>query len=160
MISLIERGESSPTAVVLERLAASLGLTLASLFDFPVADAKASRGPVARCDDQPQWTDPGSGYRRRNVSPVGVPQPMRIVEVDFPPGGQVAFESDGRGGRVYQQVWMLKGVMDISIGRERYRLQEGDCLAMQLDHPTMFRNPTRKPARYAVVLAAETASKR
>src|SRR5205809_459867 len=73
MISLIERGESSPTAVVLERLAAGL---------------------------------------------------------------------------------------DVTLGAERHRLREGDCLAMQLDRPTMFHNPTRKPARYAVVIASETPWKR
>jgi hypothetical protein len=28
---------------------------------------------------------------------------------------------------------------------------------MQLDRPTMFHNPTRKPARYAVVIASESA---
>ena len=33
MISLIERGESSPTAVVLDKLAVALGVTLATLFD-------------------------------------------------------------------------------------------------------------------------------
>ena len=33
MISLIERGESSPTAVVLDKLAVALGVTLASLFN-------------------------------------------------------------------------------------------------------------------------------
>jgi transcriptional regulator with XRE-family HTH domain len=43
MISLIERGESSPTAVVLEKLAAGLGVMLASLFD---ADAGRC-GPTA-----------------------------------------------------------------------------------------------------------------
>src|SRR5258708_18838218 len=53
MISLIERGESSPTAVVLEKLATSLGVTLASLFDMPTTDGPA--GPVARRDAQPQW---------------------------------------------------------------------------------------------------------
>src|SRR2546426_328566 len=41
MISLIERGESSPTAVVLEKLAAGLGVMLASLFDAPAAAACA-----------------------------------------------------------------------------------------------------------------------
>ncbi len=40
MISVIERGESSPTAVVLEKLAAGLGVPLASLFDGPASDAK------------------------------------------------------------------------------------------------------------------------
>ena len=156
MISLIERGESSPTAVVLEKLAAGLGVTLASLFDAPAAAAQAPGGPVARRDDQPQWRDPASGYLRRNVSPPGVPQPMQIVEVHFPPGGRVAFETGARDVRVHQQVWVLEGAIDITLGAERHRLREGDCLAMQLDRPTMFHNPTRKPARYAVVIASET----
>src|SRR5271167_2912437 len=81
MISLIERGESSPTAVVLEKIATGLGVTLASLFDAPAAAAQVPSGPVLRREDQPQWQDPASGYLRRNVSPPGVAQPMRIVEV-------------------------------------------------------------------------------
>src|SRR5262245_38577308 len=44
MISLIERGETSPTAVVLEKLAAGLGATLSSLFDPPAAAAPAPVG--------------------------------------------------------------------------------------------------------------------
>ena len=159
MISLIERGESSPTAVVLERLAAGLNVTLASLFDAP-ATAQAPGGPVARREDQPQWQDPASGYVRRNVSPPGVPQPMQIVEVHFPPGGRVAFDNGARDLPVHQQVWVLEGAIDVTVGQERHRLREGDCLAMQLDRPTMFHNPTRKPTRYAVVIASETSSRR
>ena len=154
MISLIERGESSPTAVVLEKLATGLGVVLVSLFDEP-AKAKAPGGPVARRDDQPLWKDPASGYLRRNVSPSGVPQPMQIVEVRFPAGERVAFETGGRDMRVRQQVWVLEGTIDVTLGEERHRLREGDCLAMQLDRPTMFHNPTRKPSRYAVVIASE-----
>jgi transcriptional regulator with XRE-family HTH domain len=160
MISVIERGESSPTAVVLEKLAAGLGVMLASLFDTPAAVAHTPAGPVARRVDQPQWQDPASGYRRRNVSPPGVPQPMQIVEVHFPPGGRVAFETGERGMRVHQQVWVLEGAIDVTLGKEQHRLREGDCLAMQLDRPTMFHNPTRKPTRYAVVIASENASRR
>ena len=160
MISLVERGESSPTAVVLEKLAAGLGVTLASLFDAPAAAAQARSGPVARRNEQPRWQDPASGYVRRNVSPPGVPQPMQIVEVHFPPGGRVAFETGVRDVRVHQQVWVLDGAIDITLGAVRHRLREGDCLAMQLDRPTMFHNPTRKPARYAVVIASETNGRR
>jgi len=159
MISLIERGESSPTAVVLEKLAAGLGVTLASVFDAP-ATAAASSGPVARRDDQPEWRDPASGYVRRNVSPPGVPQPMQIVEVRFPAGRRVAFDDGARDVRVHQQVWVLEGAIDITAGRARHRLRRGDCLAMELDGPTMFHNPTRKPARYAVVIVSEAASRR
>ena len=160
MISLIERGESSPTAVVLEKLAAGLGVMLASLFDAPTGAAHAPSGPVARRDDQPQWQDPASGYLRRNISPAGVSQPMQIVEVHFPPGARVAFETGGRDMRVHQQVWVLEGAIDITLGAERHRLREGDCLAMQLDRPTMFHNPTRKATRYAVVITSEPGSRR
>lgn len=153
MISLVERGESSPTAAVLEKLAAGLGVTLASLFDPPAAPTPT--GPVARRKDQPEWRDPASGYVRRNVSPPGVPQPVRVVEVHFPAGGRVAFETGPRDGVVYQQIWVLDGTINVTIGDERHRLHEGDCLAMTLDRPTLFHNPTRKPARYAVVVASE-----
>jgi len=155
MISLVERGESSPTAVVLEKLATGLGVTMAAMFDAPGANGDAS-GPIARRADQPLWRDPGSGYLRRNVSPPGVPQPMQIVEVEFPPRARVAFETGARDVRIQQQVWVLEGTIDVTVGEERHRLRHGDCLAMQLDRPTMFHNPTRKPARYAVVIASES----
>jgi quercetin dioxygenase-like cupin family protein len=160
MISLIERGESSPTAVVLEKLARGLGVTLPSLFDAPADDGAPARGPLARRADQPVWKDPGSGYLRRNVSPPGVPQPMRIVEVRFPPGARVAFENGPGDLRVQQQVWVLAGTMDVTVGKTRHRLHAGDCLAMQLDAPTMFHNPTRTTARYAVVMPSEPAARR
>jgi transcriptional regulator with XRE-family HTH domain len=160
MISLIERGESSPTAVVLERLAAGLSVPLASLFDPPASAAEASRGAVARCNDQQQWRDPASGYLRRNVSPPGVPQPVRIVEVLFPPRERVAFENNGRDKRLHQQVWVLEGEIEITVGAEVHRMRKGDCLAMQLDLPTMFYNPTGKPTRYAVVIESEPPSRR
>ena len=159
MISLIERGESSPTAVVLEKLATGLGVMLASLFDAPAA-APAPSGPVARRADQPEWRDPASGYVRRNVSPPGVPQPMQIVEVRFPPGARVAFENGARDRARAPAGVGARGRDRRHVGAERHRLREGDCLAMQLDRPTMFHNPTRKPARYAVVIASEPPARR
>src|SRR5262245_54583968 len=48
MISLIERGESSATAVVLEKLAGGLEVSLASLFDAPAAMTPARGGPLSR----------------------------------------------------------------------------------------------------------------
>jgi transcriptional regulator with XRE-family HTH domain len=153
MISLVERGESSPTAVVLEKLATGLGVMLASLFDAPAADTVAS--PIARRADQPEWQDPDSGYVRRNVSPSGTAQPLHLVEVHFPPGGRVAFETGARAVRVHQQVWVLEGAIDVTLGRERHSLRAGDCLAMELDRPTMFHNPTRKTTRYVVAFVEE-----
>ena len=160
MISLIERGESSPTAVVLEKIAAGLGATLASLFDAASVSSATPGRPIARSEEQLLWQDPESGYVRRNVSPAGMLQPMRIVEVRFPAGARVAFESTARDSIVHQQVWILEGAMDITVGKTRHRLGKGDCLAMQLDGPTMFHNPTRKPTRYAVVISDDVSPHR
>ena len=42
MISVIERGESSPTAAVLAKLAVGLGVTLAAVFDVPPSAGDAA----------------------------------------------------------------------------------------------------------------------
>jgi transcriptional regulator with XRE-family HTH domain len=154
MISLIERGESSPTAVVLDKLAASLGVAMASLFDPPAANAKNS--PVARREDQPQWQDPASGYLRRVVSPSGVQQPMQIVEVHFPPHRRVAFKASRRDSHIYEQVWVLAGEIEITTDDKSCRLREGDCLAMELGRPKIFYNPTDQLTRYVIVIASES----
>ncbi len=152
MISLIERGESSPTAVVLDKLAVGLGVTLGALFNAPMEAAQPRLSPVSRRRDQTEWKDPDSGYVRRNVSPIGQAQPTQIVEAYFPPGARVAFETGTRSNRVYQQIWVLEGTMEITVGKDRHRLDGGDCLAMELDQPIRYHNPTRKRARYAVII--------
>lgn len=151
-ISLIERGRSSPTATVLDKLSAALGVTLAALFDEPPT-AAAPPSPLARRADQPLWTDPASGYQRRNLSPA-LPAPIQLVEVAFPPGQRVAYETGPRAAPVHQQVWMIAGCMQLTVGADAWLLQAGDCLAMQLDQPTLFHNPGDQPARYLVALAS------
>lgn len=149
-ISLIERGEASPTAVVLEKLAAGLNIALAALFEPPAETPE----PVTRRARQSVWRDPDSGYVRRNVSPSGRVTPIQIVEVEFPAGARVAYESGGRQPPVHHQVWVLDGAIEVTLGAEKYALAAGDCLAFVLDRPTAYRNRTRRPARYAVVIVA------
>jgi quercetin dioxygenase-like cupin family protein len=158
MISLIERGEASSTATVLERLATALGVPLAQLFDAP-SDRVSSSTPLARRREQPEWRDPASGYVRRNVSPVHTPASFRIVEVEFPAGGHVAFETTEHEPTLHQQIWVLAGSMQVSVGKQTHQLERGDCLAMQLDQLIVFANPGAKPARYAVVIAATPAAR-
>lgn len=152
-ISLIERGQSSPTAVVLDKLASALGVSVASLFE--QESARQVISPLARVADQPVWQDPASGYRRRNVSPTGV-SPIQLVDVVFPAGQRVQFETAGRDADIHQQVWMIDGVMEIAHGPSSWRLEAGDCLAFRLDAPVQFRNPGARPARYLVALTGAT----
>jgi transcriptional regulator with XRE-family HTH domain len=157
MISLVERGQSSPTAAVLDKLAVGLGVTLASLFE-PVPRA-AEPSPLARHAEQPVWVDPGSGYVRRSLSPT-LRSPLQLVEVAFPPGKRVAYENATYDNAVHQQVWVIEGVMELTTAGTTWRLETGDCLAMQLEGTTVFRNPTRKPARYLVALVSAAGASR
>ena len=151
MISLVERGESSPTAVVLEKIASGFGVSLATLFE----DTSAPATPISRPADRTPWRDPQSGYLRRNISPANFPSPIQIVEIVLPAGARVAYENGPRDVTIHQQIWVQEGSIDVTFGSVTSRLSKGDCLAMQLDAPTAFRNRTRRPARYIVVIASE-----
>ena len=142
MISLVERGESSPTAVVLEKIATGLRVPLATLFE----DSSAPASPVSRRGDRTPWCDPQSGYVRRNISPANFPSPA---------GARVAYETGARDVSIHQQIWVQEGTVEVTLGRVTHRLAEDDCLAMRLNEPTAFRNRTRKPARYLVIIASE-----
>lgn len=151
MISLVERQETSPTAAVLNKLADALGVSLPTLLSPEAASAEPQ--PLVHFADQPVWTDPGSGYLRRQLSPAGWPSPIELVEVRFPPGSTVAFDNPTRSVAIHQQLWLLEGEMQISVGEPSWRLAAGDCLAMTLGSRVVFHNPGAEPARYLLALS-------
>ncbi len=152
MISVIERGEASPTAAVLNRLAAGLGVTLASLF---AEEGGPDASPLSRRADQRVWTDPESGYVRRALSPARHPSPLELAEVILPADARVAYDTGARA--VGQQVWVIEGALEITTGGVTRALGSGDCLALRIDGPTVFRNAGSEPVRYLVALAADPA---
>jgi len=151
MLSLIERGESSPTAVVLEKVATGLGVALASLFE----DSAVPASPVSRKEERVSWKDPETGYVRRNISPPNFPSPLQIVDVMLPAGARVAYETSARDVNIHQQIWVQEGSIEVTLGKVTHKLNEDDCFAMQLNDQMVFRNRTRKPARYVVVISNE-----
>jgi len=150
MISLIERGEASPTAATLEKLAAGLGVSMAALFG--PDDAAAAPEPVSRRSEQVIWKDPESGYMRRALTPPNWPTPIQIVEVHLPAGARVTYESGGRQAAQEQQVWVMQGQIEVTLGTELFCLRSGDCLAMRLDRPLVYANPSPRDAKYIVAI--------
>lgn len=147
MLSRIEHGASSPTAQLLAKICGGLGVTLSALF----ADAEAVT-PLARFAAQPVWHDPDSGYLRRSVSPARQGGDAEITEVVFPPGQSVRFDNRRVAGAA-QQVWVLDGVLELTVGGADVRLETGDCLAMRLSQPVRFHNPGARATRYAVIIS-------
>ncbi|MBI0423427.1 helix-turn-helix transcriptional regulator [Acinetobacter sp. ACIN00229] len=155
-ISLIERGEASPTAVVLEKLANGLGVPLTQLFDIPQNDQ--SPQPMVRRTQQSEWKDPETGYIRRQVSPPNWKSPFQIVEIEFPPQSRITYEISETSKVVQQQLWVVEGEIDIQLGDSSYALSTGDCLAMQLNQPVIYSNNSSQVARYILVVSNQLVS--
>jgi transcriptional regulator with XRE-family HTH domain len=149
MISLIERCESSPTANVLDKLAAALGVSTASLF---AEEKTPGADPLSKRADQSVWRDPASGYIRRNLSPPEFPSQIELVEIILPPHAHVVYDTPSRATVLDQQVFVLEGAVRIGVGEASYDLGPGDCLAMVVGRHTSFRNSSPAPVRYIVAL--------
>ena len=147
MISKIERGETQPTAALLARLSAALGMTLSEL----VARAEQDQNRLARKENQPTWTDPDTGYTRRAVSPAAG-GPLELVEVELPAGAEVAFPAETYVF-VHQQIWVLAGRLTFREGTTDHRMGAGDCLQLGQPQACAFVNETDAPCRYLVALA-------
>jgi transcriptional regulator with XRE-family HTH domain len=134
MISKVERGESSPTAVVLGKLSAALELSISELLDDQAeADSHAADGTsgedatgldtavaarprggtVRRAAAIPQWRDPGTGYLRRQISPPRFP--AAVTEVVLPAGARVPYPA-GAYAFIDQLVWVLAGQLTLTDG--------------------------------------------
>lgn len=151
MLSLIERGETSPTAALLDRVATGLNVSLATLFE----DPSTPQSPVSRRDEHESWRDPESGYVRRNISPASFSSPIQIVDVRLPAGTRIAYDNGPRDVRIHEQIWVLQGSIEVTVGDVKHLLEPDDCLAVEAEAPTVFRNRTRREARYVVALSTE-----
>jgi transcriptional regulator with XRE-family HTH domain len=174
MISKIERGESSPTAVVLGKLSAALELGVSELLAPGAAgagnltggragtgqaaagggtglagDPAPGGGVVRRAADTPEWRDPGTGYLRRQVSTPRFP--AAVTEVTLPPGARVPYPA-GAYAFIAQLVWVLSGQLTLTDGPAVHALAAGDTFELGEPRPREFRNDGAGDCRYVVVV--------
>ncbi|WP_439625829.1 helix-turn-helix domain-containing protein [Shinella sp.] len=148
MISRIERGEASPTAQLLSRLCAALGLTLSAFFAFSQGDGE----PLSRREKQTVWRDPETGYQRRAVSAPNTASRVEVIDVEFPAGARIAYPPETAKAGMTQHVWLFSGALRMTIAGTVHDLAPGDCLYMSITEGHVFENPGTEPAHYAVVL--------
>ena len=165
MISKIERGESSPTAVVLGKLSAALELSVPELLSPapagaaggpgaagglpPATEAVPQGGVVRRAASIPQWRDPDTGYLRRQVSAPRFP--AAVTEVTLPAGARVPYPA-GAYAFIAQLVWVLSGQLTLTDGPATHVLAEGDTFELGEPRPREFRNESAADCRYLVVV--------
>ena len=166
MISKIERGESSPTAVLLGKLSAALELSVSELLtgarlgdgqEPPGAEPRPAdatgAGLVRRAADTPQWRDPDTGYLRRQISTAGFP--AAVTEVTLPPGAHVPYPAAAYAF-IAQLVWVLSGRLTLSDGSVRRVLAAGDTFELGEPRSREFGNETDEECRYVVVVTRKS----
>jgi transcriptional regulator with XRE-family HTH domain len=146
-LSRIERAELSPTAAMLGRLCTIYGWTLSRL----MAEAEAKPPNLVPAGEQAEWTDPGSGYRRRAVSPPAPGLRGELVEVRMPAGATVTFDESPVPG-LEHHLWMLAGMLTLEVEGATFALKAGDCLRYVLTGATKFRGTGKGDARYLVAI--------
>lgn len=146
MLSAIERGETSPTAALLVRIATAFDLTLSAL----IARAETKHGRLARAAEQPLWRDPATGYVRRRVSPQS-DGPMELVKVEMPAGKKVQLPASSYVF-IRQMIWLVSGRLYFVEGDVTHELNPGDCLELGPPADCAFVTPGPEPAVYLVAI--------
>lgn len=144
-ISRIERAEGSASASLLVRVANALDMTLSAL----LASTEASMAPVSRRDEQPVWTDPETGYERRQI--FAVPDHgVEVTEVTLPGNAEVTLPTYN-GAAIRQIILVIQGEVEVCELGERVPLGLGDCLAFGQSEEVSFGNRKSAQARYLII---------
>jgi glyoxylate utilization-related uncharacterized protein len=143
----MERGETSPTAALLGRLCAAHETTMSRL----LADIDSDPPRLVREADQAIWVDPETGFRRRAVSPPGRGYRVEIIAGELPAGASIAYEIPSVEG-LEHHLWMLGGLLVLSVEGTSHQLAGGDALRYRLFGPSRFFSPGPEPARYLLAI--------
>ncbi|WP_151479881.1 helix-turn-helix domain-containing protein [Streptomyces albicerus] len=155
MINRIERGESSPTAVILGKLSAAFQLSVSSLLalaEGATDDGGDVAAGVRRPADALEWRDPATGYRRRQIT--GPHFPAEIAEIRLPPGAHVPYPA-AAFAFIRQVVWVLEGRLTFHEGDTVHELEAGDVIELGEPAPCAFANNSEAECRYAVILTRD-----
>lgn len=146
-ISKIERGEVSPTAVILVRLAGAFDLTLGGL----LLRAEAEGTRLCRAGEQPVWRDPETGYVRTQVFRLP-DHPVEVIRVELPAGQRLVLPASSYA-QIRQAILVQTGQLVIQEGSVRHLLDTGDCLGFGPPSEVTIANDSSAPCTYLVVLA-------
>jgi len=146
-LSRLERGQISPTAALLNKLCAAYGRTMSRL----LAEVEQEPPRLIAADRQPVWRDEESGFVRRSVSPPHPGLRGELVEGTLRPGADIRYDEPSVPG-LEQHIWVLDGVLEVTVGGDVHRVEAGDCLRFRLWGPTRFRCPGPGAVRYLLVV--------
>jgi transcriptional regulator with XRE-family HTH domain len=150
MLSQVERGDTSPTLAVAQKIASGLDLTLSQLLrldeDSHVVIVRAGKGRTRR----------RRGHRLEELTPPLPGQRADVSVHTLAPGAATGAPDDPPvhepGSR--ETTVVIDGTAELFIDGRRHELREGDSVTFDADLPHHFENNGETDARLIAVVAA------
>jgi transcriptional regulator with XRE-family HTH domain len=147
VVSRIEQGLTSPTAVMLAKLAEGMTVSLSSLL-------RGELGPpvhIQSLAEQPIFKDPKSGLVRRTLSPVSPDATIEIVHNALPAKKSTgAFPAHSLGTQ--EHIVVLAGKIEVIVGRRTLVLNAGDAAQFVADIEHSIKNVGTKKAEWILTI--------
>ena len=147
VVSRIEAGLTSPTAVMLAKLAEGMTVSLSTLL-------RGETGPPVHIQlavEQPIYSDPKTGLIRRTLSPVSPDATVEIVHNSLP-----ARESTGKFPAhalgTQEHIVVQSGKIEVAVGKRVFVLDAGDAAQFAADSEHSVRNAGTKKAEWLLVI--------
>jgi XRE family transcriptional regulator, regulator of sulfur utilization len=152
MLSQVERGETSPTLQVAERIAAGLELRLSQLLRLDEGGAVA----VVRRTERRKGPGSRGGHRYEILTPPLPGQRAELSQHKLAPGAVTGGPGDPPmhepGSR--ETAVVEAGTVALICDGQRHELHEGDCVTFDADLSHHFENPGPDEARLLAVVSA------
>ena len=118
MVSMVERGRTSPSIGTLVAIASALGVHMSELFEL---DVDGPRDAVQRADEQ-QVVEATGGVLRRLVQ-VDPRRGLELVVNEYAPGTASAVQVTHHSG--YEYGYVLEGVLTVELQNTSHRIEQG-----------------------------------
>ncbi|MGD9264748.1 MAG: XRE family transcriptional regulator [Lysobacterales bacterium] len=142
-ISLIERGENSPTVSSLHSLATALGVPITALFE------QQGNGQVIHMKQERRPASETAGVKMENLG-SGLPnQQIEPFLMTIGPGGSSTTSQITHSGEEF--VYVMSGVLTCRIDETDYDLEEGDSLLFLATQPHIYTNGGSSTAQILVI---------
>ncbi len=140
LLSLVERGKTSPSIGTLVSVAHALGVHMSDLVPGEQSEREA---PVQRPEDQRVYSTP-EGVTRRILRDDRV-RGLEIAINQYVPQGRSADRELHHGG--YEYGFVLEGVLTVDLEGESYDLEPGDSIAYDSTRSHRIINQGATPAK-------------
>jgi len=147
MISQIEKNETNPTLATLSRLSQALGTSVeAMMSDTPSETALVQHSKI---HDTPKLTSEDGLCELRIIGSLDTIQFVQWYDFKAESGGVLESSPHPQGS--VENLTVLSGQLDVTVGSETWSASEGETLRYYADRPHKISNPGQTPAHATMV---------